>query len=266
LIIDLKIPKLVGKTMEIRDLIFEVDQLKIIGQLYLPGNEGLFPVVIICHGIPSGIPKDPGDGGYPALAAKICNSGLAAITFCFRGTGTSEGDFDIMGWSRDLSGVIDFVWLQADLDRSRIALLGFSAGGAVAICVGAQEKSVVAVAACASPADFDSLVSNPEESIKYFRKIGIIKNKDFPEFDGDWADNFKIVDPLYYVSEVSPRPFLLVHGDKDDVVNVEHARKLYEKAGEPKKLVILKDAGHRLRKDDRAVKIVIDWLKEVLTK
>ena len=228
--------------MEIRDLSFEVDQIKIYGQLYLPGSESRYPVVIICHGIPSGMPKDPDDRGYPALAEKICSTGIAAITFCFRGTGTSEGNFDIIGWSRDLSGVIDYIWLQPDLDCSRIALLGFSAGGAVAICVGAQEKSVAAVAACASPADFDSLIKKPEESIEYFRKIGIIRDKNFPEFDGDWADNFKIVDPMYYVPEISPRPLLLVHGNQDDVVNVEHARRLYDKAKEPKKLVILENA------------------------
>ena len=250
--------------MELRDIILKVDEINLTAQLYLPGEKFPYPVVVICHGIPSPGPKEEGDTGYPGLAEKICREGFAVVIFCFRGTGTSEGNFDIMGWSRDLSGVIDYLWLQPEIDRSRMALLGFSAGAAVSICVGAQEKSIAAVAACASPADFDSLIKNPAESIKYFRSLGIIRDEKFPEYDGDWADNFQIVRPIYYVNQISPRPLLLVHGADDDLIDVEQACRLYDRAGEPKKLEIIPGAGHRLRRDERAVKIVIDWLKETL--
>ena len=40
-----------------------------------------------------------------------------------------------------------------------------------------------------------------------------------------------------------------------------HARRLYEAAGEPRQLVILEGAGHRLRREERAVSAVLDWLK-----
>jgi fermentation-respiration switch protein FrsA (DUF1100 family) len=53
---------------------------------------------------------------------------------------------------------------------------------------------------------------------------------------------------------------LLIHGDKDDLVPVEHAHKLFEKAGEPKKLVIIPGAGHRLRFEHKAVNAALDWL------
>ena len=62
---------------------------------------------------------------------------------------------------------------------------------------------------------------------------------------------------------ISPRPLLLVHGDKDDVVDVKNATQLYEAAKDPKKLIIIKGAGHRLRRDERAVKTVVDWLKGI---
>lgn len=39
-------------------------------------------------------------------------------------------------------------------------------------------------------------------------------------------------------------PLLVVHGTADRVIPVEHGRKLFEAAGEPKKLVIIEGAGH----------------------
>jgi fermentation-respiration switch protein FrsA (DUF1100 family) len=44
-------------------------------------------------------------------------------------------------------------------------------------------------------------------------------------------------------------------------VPVEHAYRLYEKAGEPKELVIIPDAGHRLRLEEKAITTALDWLK-----
>ena len=66
-----------------RPVVLEVDDLKITGQLYLPGESdgASHPAVCICHGIPSGNPPDPGDGGYPRLAERICREGLAVFIF-----------------------------------------------------------------------------------------------------------------------------------------------------------------------------------------
>jgi len=51
-----------------------------------------------------------------------------------------------------------------------------------------------------------------------------------------------------------------VHGDRDEVVPLAHAEKLFEKAGQPKELVILPGAGHRLRQDVRAIETAMKWL------
>jgi len=44
-------------------------------------------------------------------------------------------------------------------------------------------------------------------------------------------------------------------------VNISEAYRLYDRAGEPKQLVIVDGAGHRLRHSDEAMAIVLDWLK-----
>jgi fermentation-respiration switch protein FrsA (DUF1100 family) len=54
-----------------------------------------------------------------------------------------------------------------------------------------------------------------------------------------------------------------VHGSEDDVVDVGQAHRLYELAGEPKKLIVVEGVGHRLRHDEGSMTAVIDWLKDI---
>jgi len=249
-----------------KEITFSVEDIILSGSFYLPGDSGMYPAVCLCHGIPGGQPAEPGDGGYPVLAERICRAGFSVVCFNFRGCRTSGGNFDILGWTEDVTAVLDYLWLQPEVDRSRIALVGFSAGAAVAICVGARDTNIAAVAACASPAEWSFLLDKPEQIVAHFRQIGIIRDNSFPESPEEWLENFSVVDPLYYVAGIAPRPLLIIHGDKDDLVNVSHAHKLFDRAGKPKKLAILEGAGHRLRRDEKAVATIIDWLSQALNK
>jgi fermentation-respiration switch protein FrsA (DUF1100 family) len=242
-----------------RDFTLEVDGIDILGQLYLPAANMPYPTVCVCHGIPAGIP-DPADRGYLLLAEQICRHGFAILIFNFRGSGASGGNFDILGWSRDLKAVIDYLCALAEVDRSRLCLLGFSAGAAVSLYVAAQEGRVSSVAACACPAEFTRL-GEPQFSIDHYRSIGAIKDSDFPPSTEEWLNGFRLVKPIDYVAKIFPRPLLLVHGSKDETVPLADAHRLYDRAGEPKKLVIVDGAGHRLRQNKEAMAIVLDWLK-----
>lgn len=239
----------------------EVEGIKLTGKFYIPGDESNYPAICICHGIPS-CTVDPGDKGYPYLAETLCQAGFCVLIFNFRGTGTSEGNFDIVGWIDDLATALDYLWMQPEIDRSRIGMVGFSAGAAVAICMASQDSNIAALAVCACPADFSSIVKDPFGSVEYFRTIGIIRDKDFPDFVDSWADNFQLLSPIYYIDKISPRPILLLHGRKDEVVPVENATGLYNIAHEPKELIILENAGHRLRRDPEAVQHLIKWFRK----
>ncbi len=247
--------------MLIKTVALEVDRVNIAGQLYLPDDQIPYPIVCISHGIPARIP-DPSDRGYPLLAERICHEGLAVFIFNFRGAGASGGNFDIRGWTTDLKGVIDYLWALPEVDRSRLSLLGFSGGAAVSIYVGAHDSRVSSIVTCACPAEFNlfTKVDDTPSVIEHFRSIGIIRDRDFPHSIEDWLDGFRLLSPINYVAGIAPRPLLLVHGNKDEVVDVSHAYRLYDKAGEPKQLVIIDGAEHRLRQNERAMAVVISWL------
>jgi len=250
--------------MTSRAVALEAEGIKIAGQFYLPSEAGqtLYPTVCICHGIPARVP-DPSDRGYPLLAERICRQGFAVLIFNFRGCGFSSGNLDILGWTRDLKAAIDYLWALPEVDRSGLSLLGFSGGAAVSIYIASQDKRVSSIVTCACPAEFTFITKadNPWSVIEQFRSIGTIRDKDFPPSIEEWLSGFRLVSPIKYVAKIAPRPLLLVHGGEDEVVNVAHARRLYNRAGEPKQLIIIGGARHRLRQNDQAMATVIDWLK-----
>jgi dipeptidyl aminopeptidase/acylaminoacyl peptidase len=244
-------------------VVLEVGDTVIAGWLYRPGEEPPYPAVCVCHGVPSGSPPDPGDGGYPLLAEKICREGFAVLIFNFRGTGDSGGNLDILGWTGDLQAAVDYLWSSGGVDRSHLYLVGFSAGAATSVYVASRDKRVSGVAACACPAEFTLFTeaSEPQSVVDRFRNMGVIRDDGFPPSVKEWLNGFREVSPIKHIAGIAPRPLLLLHGSGDELVPVSHVRRLYEKAREPKKLVIIDGAGHRLRQDDRAISVVLDWLK-----
>ena len=149
------------------------------------------------------------------------------------------------------------------VDKSRFCLLGFSGGAAVSIYTAAHDPGVSLVATCACPADFRSLRQRetPLDTIQRFRQIGAIKDKDFPPSIEEWEKGFETVAPIKWIDKISPRPLLLVHGDADELIPLEHAHRLYRTAEEPKELKIIPGAGHRMRLEEAAMASIQDWLK-----
>ncbi|MBI5968006.1 MAG: alpha/beta fold hydrolase [Deltaproteobacteria bacterium] len=250
--------------MNVEKISWISDGLKIIGEVYIPADRSQpYPALVICHGIPAKV-KGPDDRGYPLLAERFCRDGFFVLIFNFRGAGLSEGNFDILGWTRDLEGALNYLALRPEVDQKRVFLMGFSGGAAVSIYVAAQRKEITALVSCASPAEFRDLNTgkNLEDFLSHAREVGIIKDPNFPASITEWKKGFRVVKPLEWVDQIPPRPLLLIHGTVDDVVDVGHARNLYEKVGKKAELFIIKGAEHRLRVDERAIKKAIEWLKK----
>jgi len=236
--------------------------LDLIGEIYIPLGNKPHPSLCICHGIPA-TPYSPDGEGYASLAQRFCAAGFATLIFNFRGTGKSQGNFDMQGWSRDLQAILDFLTGLDEVDRNHIHLLGFSGGAAVSVYVASQDLRISSLIACACPAEF-SILANKEtlhSSIQHFHEIGAIKDEDFPPSPEEWLEGFETVSPIKWIDKISPRRLLLVHGDADEVVPLEHAYKLYQKAREPRDLAIIPGARHKLRLDKAAMDTVLDWLK-----
>jgi fermentation-respiration switch protein FrsA (DUF1100 family) len=71
---------------------------------------------------------------------------------------------------------------------------------------------------------------------------------------------FNKVKPIDCIEDISPRPLLIIQGTNDDVVDTQSALELYERAREPKDILLIEEAGHRLRLVEQAMDGAINWL------
>ncbi len=251
------------RRMEKEKIFWKSQGLTIFGELYLPAGPPA-PSLVICHGIP-GRTKGADDPGYPALAERFCREGFLVVIFNFRGTGVSEGNFDLLGWVHDLEGGLDYLSRRSEVDRERIYLMGFSAGGAVSIYVAAHRKEVGGVVSLASPADFKDLLTGPglTDFLVQAREVGIIRDPFFPPSIPEWEKTFETVKPVQWVDKIPPRPLLLIQGSADEVVDPRQAQRLYEKVKGQAELYEIEGAGHRLRLEERAMDKALEWLKKI---
>lgn len=162
-----------------------------------------------------------------------------------------------------MQAALDFLYDLKEVDKTSLGLLGFSGGAAVSVYVAAHDPRVSSVATCACPADFRSLFQRetPVGTVQRFREIGAIRDRDFPPSIEEWERGFETITPINWIDRISPRHLLLVHGDADELIPPEHAQRLYEQANEPKELRMIPGAKHKMRLEEAAMVVVLDWLK-----
>ncbi len=250
--------------MEKEAITIKVDGLNLATEVYYPGDaqSGPYPALCICHGIPRGLPPDPTDSGYPGLARWFCDHGFLVLIFNFRGTGESQGNFDMLGWSRDLAAVLDYLEASPAVDKARIAVMGFSGGAATTAYVAAHDARISSIVLCACPAQFRGSL-NVDAFLGQARRAGLIRDPNFPPSTEEWASGFEAISPIQWVDKVAPRPLLIVHGSADAVVDVSQAFNLYEKALPPKELRVIEGGEHRLRTNQQAMNAALEWLLKV---
>ena len=65
------------------------------------------------------------------------------------------------------------------------------------------------------------------------------------------------------VQNLAPRPLLLVHGIMDDILSAECSKDIYERALEPKQVVLLAESDHLLEHDaEKVFELVKQWVLE----
>jgi fermentation-respiration switch protein FrsA (DUF1100 family) len=251
------------------EFLLDNDGILLSAALCTPDGPSPQPGLILCHGMPATprgdnvAPSTPVDIGYPELARLSAESGFATLIFNFRGAGSSTGNYHPLGWTEDLAAVIDWMQTAPKVDGSRIAVMGSSMGAAIAIYVSAHREDVAALVTYAAPARL-TRPANVPESIARHRQLGIINDNDFPPSLEAWAAEFEQLDPLAWISEVSPVPLLVMHGSHDDLVSPDSATILFEQAREPKNLHLLAGAGHRFRSEPQAMSDALTWLRSLL--
>ena len=215
--------------------------------------------VLLLHGIPTVQSPDPDDLGYPGFAARCAEEGWAAAWVDMRGVRGSKGFFSIEGWVRDARSAFDALRSTEGLHGLPTAIVGSSAGGAVACEVTARSMGGHALVMLAAPARWSPMAGDAESGIRWITgRAGLALSEETLADPTSWVAEFEAIEAETSIAKVKV-PTLIVHGTADDVVPVEHARLLAERAPRAE-LVILDGASHQLRRDENALEIVFDWL------
>jgi fermentation-respiration switch protein FrsA (DUF1100 family) len=233
---------------------------ELVAHISRPPGIARIPGLVLCHGFPSG-PRGAATAGltYPDLADRLAReAGWCVLTFNFRGTGGSPGDFSVDGWLADVAAAIER--LDESDDVNGVWLAGVDTGGTFALCQAAHDPRARGVATLAAPASLRSWVRDPEAFLAHARAIGAVRSKGFPPDPVTWAGAIARLDPLVAAGQLAPRPLLVIHGSDDDVVPTVDARAFVGAAGSTSELRIVEAAGHRLRHDPRAIATLIGWL------
>jgi putative redox protein len=237
------------------------DGLRLAAHFTRPAGGAKVRAVVLLPGFPRGTGGAAMSGNtYRQLADQVAaGTGSAALTFNYRGTSSSEGDFSIEGWLADIRAAIDALSSRSDI--SGICLCGFRLGGTLAIMTAADDDRVRGVATFAAPASLRAWVRDPSWFLEYARRVGALRSADFPPDPVAWVRAISNLDPIAAAARVSPRPLLIVHGTRDEVVPADDARRLARAApGRQTEVRYIQNGAHRLRHDPRAVAMLSGWL------
>ncbi len=125
--------------------------LNLAGILEKPDDEGIFPAVILLHGITGYKEKQH----IVALSHDLAREGIASIRFDASGIGESQGsveeDYRISHYLKDIEDVFKYLRGLPFIDASHIGIWGHSLGGMLAVIYSAHKHEVKAVCAISTP-------------------------------------------------------------------------------------------------------------------
>ena len=87
-----------------------------------------------------------------------------------------------------------------------------------------------------------------------FRERGLIRDPRFPLDLDRWIDGFKEIEPRRWIAHVRAKHILIVHGDADELIPVDHGREIFNHApAGVAELHVIPGGVHRLRLDSRCI-------------
>jgi dipeptidyl aminopeptidase/acylaminoacyl peptidase len=265
-----------------RPVDFKVEGGTVVGTLHIPKGEGKKPGVLLCHGFTGN--RMEAHFLFVKMSKELGRRGMASLRFDFRGSGESDGEFrdmTILTEIADAKRALSFLGGAKGVDGERVGVLGLSLGGCVAACVSPDRKvrSLVLWSAVAHLKDLmdemlaarmaeltgrsrDDITSLPERIPAAVDMGGHLVGRGFFETAGK-------VNPLDSLRRCRA-PVLVVHGDSDKAVPMQHARDYYHAAisrGTDASLRVVAGGDHTFADaqiEKRVIKDTAAWFEETL--
>lgn len=266
---------------------FPVDGITLAGTFSLKdGARGRAPGVVLAHGFAG--------ARYPKMAAHFAELGYGVLELDFRGYGESGGERGHViprEQVADIGGAVGWLAQRPQIDPERIAVVGSSFGGTIAIMAAADDKRIkVCVAGCPLAKGDSAFRVQYDTEAKYaafLKKVEEARRRDarLPRFDlvfiperlrgflppgtpmefyADTVDGFLSLNPVACIGGIAPRPLLIIHAKDDHVVPVADARELAARGGKTCDLDLLESGDHFIFGADEVARKIGAWLTRQL--
>jgi fermentation-respiration switch protein FrsA (DUF1100 family) len=217
--------------------------------LWLPDTEPPWPAIVILHGAGSR-KENHGDFGRACRGA-----GWAALAYDQRGHGAADDEMT-PGAVEDVGRMARFLADRDGVDAGRVCVRGSSMGGFMAIHAAATSQ-VLAGAIAVCPAREERLLRGLRDGSLTMR-IG-------PESKlalEAWLGEHDLRDA---VRLMGPKPLMLIHAEGDEEIPYQDSEELYERASEPRKLILIPGGHHRSAQHDPELQgVALRWLSRQL--
>lgn len=197
-------------TIRTEEFLLESEGLQLRIFMAIPkSSEKPLPLVQVHHG----------GGGYDMvyeeMAIEMARNNIVGVTMVHRGYPGSDGEMEYgKGEIQDIKNLTKELIKKPYVDKKRIGIMGYSRGGHNAILAIEQSDYFAAGALWSTPVDMIDLV----RSVPWVSEVIGGTPDDIP-------DEYYMRSSINFVSQINC-PLLILHGEQDDVVSVEHALRL----------------------------------------
>lgn len=207
---------------------------KIFGILHRPLQATSVPAIVICPGFAGN--KSGKFRMFVNLGKELAKRGIAVLRFDYRGSGDSEGEFrdvTLKGKISDTEKCLEFLSHDPQIDASRLGLLGRSLGGVIAVLAArhlASIKSLVLWAPVFTSDPWRELWESFKSNLRLDEaKQEVLRHLPANVPNLEFLEQFFKLDLEKELAGLKNIPLLHIHGERDQVVKIEHAKE-YEKA------------------------------------
>lgn len=172
-----------------------------------------------------------------ANVAWLAKFGFAVFVFDYRGYGRSAGSPDLDGLHLDVAAALDALMRQPETDPDRIAVIGQSLGGALALTAIADSPMKNRLKAVIVEGAFTGYRAIAREKLAGFWLTWPLQVPLGWTIDDRYS-------PLEAAARISPVPLLIIVDEADQVIPPHHGEALFQAAGEPKAIWRLPGSGH----------------------
>ncbi len=199
------------------------------------------------------------------ISRTLVERGIAVLRFDFTGLGESGGEFADSNFSSnlgDLEAAADF--LRSEYQAPAL-LIGHSLGGAAVLGVAERIPEVVAVATLGAPSDprhlAQGVLASAADEIEASGEAKVILGGRPFKIQRQFLEDLGAGHLEGRLRRLG-KPLLILHSPVDEIVDIDHARRIYQAARHPKSFVSLDDADHLLtrERDARyAAEVLATW-------